>query len=48
LSWYQFAKDIKAILNLNCQLNGIPSTAYPTPAKRPAFSLLDSTKIKSV
>lgn len=48
LSWYQFAKDIKAILNLNCQLNGIPSAAYPTPAKRPAFSLLDTTKIKSV
>jgi dTDP-4-dehydrorhamnose reductase len=48
LSWYQFAKDIKAILNLNCQLNGIPSVAYPTPAKRPAFSLLDTTKIKSV
>jgi dTDP-4-dehydrorhamnose reductase len=48
LSWYQFAKDIKAILNLNCQLIGIPSAAYPTPAKRPAFSLLDTTKIKTV
>ena len=48
ISWHQFAKDIKAILNLNCQLNGIPSAAYPRPAKRPAFSLLDTTKIKTV
>ena len=48
LSWYQFAKDIKTILNLNCQLNGIPSAAYPTLAKRPAFSLLVTTKIKTV
>jgi dTDP-4-dehydrorhamnose reductase len=47
ISWHQFALDIKEIANLNCEVNGIPSSSYPTPAKRPAFSLLDKTKIKT-
>jgi dTDP-4-dehydrorhamnose reductase len=29
-------------------VNGNPSSAYPTPAMRPAYSLLDKTKIKRV
>ncbi|NBL64808.1 dTDP-4-dehydrorhamnose reductase [Flavobacterium sp. NST-5] len=45
ISWYDFAKDIKELANLNCELTGIPTTAYPTPAKRPAFSLLNTKKI---
>lgn len=48
ISWYQFALAIQEIGGFECQINGIPSSAYPTPAKRPAYSLLDKTKIKVV
>ena len=36
------------INNVNINLNPIPTTSFPTPAKRPAFSVLDKTKIKKV
>ncbi len=48
ISWYQFALDIKELGKYTCEVNGIPSSGYPTPAKRPAFSLLDKSKIKSI
>jgi dTDP-4-dehydrorhamnose reductase len=48
ISWFDFAKDIKEIAGKNCEVNGIPASSYPTPAERPAFSLLDKSKIKSV
>ncbi|GEL12003.1 dTDP-4-dehydrorhamnose reductase [Flavobacterium glycines] len=47
ISWYEFALAIKEIGGFDCEINGIPSSAYPTPAKRPAYSLLDKTKIKT-
>jgi len=46
ISWFQFALAIKEIGGFNCEVKGIPSSAYPTPAKRPAYSLLDKSKIK--
>lgn len=45
-SWYDFAKKIFEINNVNIELNPIPTTAYPTPAVRPAYSVLDKSKIK--
>lgn len=48
ISWYDFAISIKEIGNYTCKVGGIPSTAYPTPAKRPNFSLLDKAKIKKI
>ncbi len=48
ISWFDFASDIKAIAQKNCNIKGIPASSYPTPAERPAFSLLDKTKIKTV
>ena len=48
ISWYDFAVEIKKLIQSNCIVHPIPTSAYPTPAKRPAFSLLDKTKIKSV
>lgn len=47
ISWYEFAKAIQEIKKLDCVVNPIPTTAYPTPAKRPKYSLLDKTKIKA-
>jgi dTDP-4-dehydrorhamnose reductase len=46
ISWYEFALAIQEIGGFNCAISGIPSSAYPTPAKRPQYSLLDKTKIK--
>ncbi|WP_433833690.1 dTDP-4-dehydrorhamnose reductase [Flavobacterium anhuiense] len=48
ISWYEFALSIKEFGVYNCKVGGIPSSSYPTPAKRPSFSLLDKSKIKSV
>ncbi|WP_281322663.1 dTDP-4-dehydrorhamnose reductase [Flavobacterium aestivum] len=46
ISWYEFALMIQEIGGFDCVINGIPSSGYPTPAKRPQYSLLDKTKIK--
>lgn len=48
ISWYEFALSIKELGNYNCNVGGIPSVSYPTPAKRPEFSLLDKRKIKTI
>ena len=47
ISWFEFALAIQEIGGFECKINGIPSSEYPTPAKRPAYSLLDKTKIKT-
>ncbi len=46
ISWYEFAVAIKVLTGSACTVNPIPSEQYPTPAKRPAFSLLDTNKIQ--
>lgn len=48
ISWYEFALTIKDFGSYNCNVGGISSALYPTPAKRPEFSLLDKKKIKVV
>jgi dTDP-4-dehydrorhamnose reductase len=47
ISWYDFAAEIKRISGLHCAVNPIPTTGFPTPAKRPAYSVLDQQKIAS-
>ena len=47
-SWYDFAKAIFEESNKEIRLNPIKTEAYPTPAKRPVYSVMDKTKIKSV
>ncbi len=45
-SWYDFAIAIFDINNVSCHVKPIVTAQYPTPAKRPPFSLLNKTKIK--
>lgn len=45
-SWYDFAKAIFNKTNTKITLNAIPTSSYPTAAKRPKYSVLDKTKIE--
>ncbi|MCY4780812.1 dTDP-4-dehydrorhamnose reductase [Sphingobacterium sp. UT-1RO-CII-1] len=47
-SWYDFAVAIRDLAGLSCAIQGVSTADYPTVAKRPAYSLLDKTKIKAV
>lgn len=47
-SWYDFAHEIFKEKDITINLQPIPTTSYPTPAKRPQYSVLDKTKIKKV
>jgi dTDP-4-dehydrorhamnose reductase len=46
-SWYDFAQAIFEMSGISCTVNPITTDQYPTPAKRPHYSLLNKTKIKS-
>ncbi|MFN5423185.1 MAG: dTDP-4-dehydrorhamnose reductase [bacterium] len=46
ITWYEFALEIKKLLDSKCLVTPIPTSAYPTPAKRPLYSVMDKTKIK--
>lgn len=46
-SWYDFAKMIAEFSgNTKCNIQPCHSEEFPSPVKRPAFSVLDKTKIK--
>lgn len=48
ISWYDFATAIKELSGSSCVVNPILTKDYPTPAKRPAYSALNTHKIQSV
>ncbi len=45
-SWYDFAKAIVDIMGIACTIEPVVSSDYPALAKRPAYSVLDKSKIK--
>ncbi len=45
ISWYDFAKEISQQINSHCVVNAITTSQFPTPAARPSYSVLDTTKI---
>ncbi len=54
-SWFEFASAIREVGIANgllaetcARVEGIPSSEYPTPAKRPAYSVLNNGKLDSV
>lgn len=47
LSWYDFSKEIMKMAKIECEINPIETKEYPTPARRPHFSLLNKSKIKT-
>ena len=47
ISWYDFTKAIHRIAGITtCHVRPLHTSEYPTPANRPAYSVLDKTKIK--
>lgn len=47
-SWYDFAKAIFDLADIEMKINPVASSAFVTKAKRPHFSVLDKSKIKNV
>ncbi|MBQ6058426.1 MAG: sugar nucleotide-binding protein, partial [Treponema sp.] len=53
ITWYDFAVEIQKqavaaglLTKTDCVVNPCTTADYPTPAKRPAYSVLDKTKIQ--
>lgn len=46
ITWYEFALAIKELSKSSCSVNPIGTNQYPTAAKRPAYSVLDTKKIR--
>ena len=47
ISWFDFARSIKELYNLDCEIIGVSSKEFKTLAKRPEYSLLNKSKIKT-
>ena len=47
ITWFDFATAIKEITASSSAVSPIATSSYPTPAKRPAYSVFDKTKISS-
>ena len=47
-SWYDFAKAIFVCSAIDCEVSPIETKDYPTPAKRPHYSLMNKAKIKQI
>lgn len=45
-SWFDFAKSIFEEANISCRVHPINTEGYPTPARRPMYSVMDKRKIK--
>jgi dTDP-4-dehydrorhamnose reductase len=46
-SWYDFAKEIMKLGEVHCKVHPIETKDYPTLVKRPQYSVLDKSKIKT-
>jgi dTDP-4-dehydrorhamnose reductase len=46
ISWFDFALEIKQSIKSSCIVNPLLTEQFPTPAKRPKYSVLDKAKIQ--
>ena len=46
ISWFEFARSIRELYKLDCEIIGVSSKEFKTLAKRPKYSLLNKSKIK--
>lgn len=45
-SWYDLAEAVRCLTKAGCRIHPIHTSEYPTRAKRPAYAVLDKTKLK--
>lgn len=45
-SWYDFAKEINSLVGHTCNVMPCRTEDYPTPARRPHYSVLDKAKVR--
>ena len=45
ISWFDFASEIALQSGASCKVKPIPTSDFPTPAKRPQYSVLDKSLI---
>ena len=48
ISWFDFAVAIQRLSASLCEVNPIPTSSYPTPARRPGYSIFSKEKIKEI
>lgn len=46
ITWFDFANEIKKITDSKTKINPVSTAEYPTPAKRPAYSVLNKSKLQ--
>lgn len=46
ITWFEFAKKIAELTNTSCVVHPIATEQYPTPARRPQFSVMDTSSIE--
>jgi dTDP-4-dehydrorhamnose reductase len=47
-SWFEFAREIFSIAGIKADLSPITSAAFKSPAQRPAYSVLDNTRLRAL
>lgn len=47
ISWFDFASEIRRLTASGSNVHAVPTSGFPTPAKRPAYSVLSKDKIVS-
>jgi dTDP-4-dehydrorhamnose reductase len=45
ITWFDFAAAIRELIQSTCEVNPVPTTSFPTPAKRPRWSVMNNDKI---
>ncbi|HMJ47172.1 MAG TPA: dTDP-4-dehydrorhamnose reductase [Ferruginibacter sp.] len=48
ISWHRFASEIKKLVSAECKILPVTTDQFLTPAKRPRYSALDTSRIKDV
>jgi dTDP-4-dehydrorhamnose reductase len=45
ITWFDFAKEIMKLAGITCEIHPVPSSEFPTPAKRPSYSVMDTSAL---